>query len=623
MNKRKKGFTLVELLAVIVVLAIVSAIGAVMVGGIIQSVQDSAELANARTLLQMVKDNIVINEMNGNSPNVNNKTRIYIIKDDIEYTTSDTAKIRTKNFKYRGKLCDFCVIKVNSNNQISILMEGKRQDITKDFDDKELKVKPLTLSREDTSLYNELSLFRDIYVSNDKNSYPRRFAVDGTVVESVSQEGYKSQFYTLENSSGKAKLYINSATSSSIIIEKDGSYIEKDSSGNLITSEDINKEYSNDILELYEELKYVTNSYTLSHDVTSEMYFEFENGVIKKKDIYGNDDNSVNLTMNKNISGSGEFRINTSKHVSITIYQDNYNVKNDYGNDKLYNENLKYSRDIIMLFKNLHRLELLAEKYTGGNDGSTSTYFTGKSDWLVFYYIRRLKYADTDSYKAVTGYEPEFVDYVSKNAVNLKTYFTNTNTFTINGATIDLKHMAASLAGNMYNTPSVYNLVYDEGEYDCLVSWAGDLHEFMEYNILKTGVKEKYGSYKDAVYNLMGDASTRFGMDDVYADIDNWNLYYNFRENKNLNIAEVFEQYYSGVSKRNYKNRYTSFITIMDSVGKSLGKTDFEGLVKHFTDTDKSWDTIGTLSIKPTEDEQTEIAEGFINWINDKAKLEK
>ena len=61
----------------------------------------------------------------------------------------------------------------------------------------------------------------------------------------------------------------------------------------------------------------------------------------------------------------------------------------------------------------------------------------------------------------------------------------------------------------------------------------------------------------------------------------------------------------------------------MDSVGKSLGKTDFEGLVKHFTDTDKSWDTIGTLSIKPTEDEQTEIAEGFINWINDKAKLEK
>ena len=32
---------------------------------------------------------------------------------------------------------------------------------------------------------------------------------------------------------------------------------------------------------------------------------------------------------------------------------------------------------------------------------------------------------------------------------------------------------------------------------------------------------------------------------------------------------------------------------------------------------------MGTLSIKPTEAEQTEIAEGFIKWIKDKAAFEK
>lgn len=621
MFKKKEGFTLIELLAVLVVLAIISMIGYSMITNTIKTVKYKVEIENTRTLTKVVNDTLFLNEMNNTSINI---PGFYVIENDKEYTLDKNGnRTETNNFKYNGKLCDYCIIKINSDKQISIILEGQEQDVVKEFSSSNITSIPLTISREDQSFYNELTLFSDIYINTNNVNYPQRAVAEDTIVSLLSDAGVKTKVYTLSNSSGQAKINMVSPDNTIIKIEKGNGYIEKDNSGNLNLTENINKEYSNDILNLYDELKYVANKYILNNNITEEVYFEFQNGTINKVDIYGNYDNSVNVAMNKNISGSGELRINPSNEISVVIYKDNYDIKNNYGSDKLYNENLKYSREAVTLFKNMHRLELLAEKYTGGNDGSTSTYFTGKSDWLVFYYIRRLKYADSESYVAVTGSESKFVTYVSNNASNLKNYFTKTNTFTVNGDTIDLKHMAASLAGNMYNTPWTYNLVYEELEYDCLVSWAGDLQEFMEYNILKSGVKEKYGSYKDAVYNLMGDNNTRFGMDDVYADIDNWNIYYNFRENKSLNIEEVFDKYYSGVSKRNYKNRYTSFITLMNNVGKSLGKTNFEGAVKHFTDTDKTWDTMGTLSIKPTEAEQTEIAEGFIKWIKDKSTLEK
>ena len=621
MFKKKEGFTLIELLAVLVVLAIISMIGYSMITNTIKTVKYKVEIENTRTLTKVVNDTLFLNEMNNTSINI---PSFYVIENDKEYTLDKNGnRAETNNFKYNGKLCDYCIIKINSDKQISIILEGQEQDVVKEFSSSNITSIPLTISREDQSFYNELTLFSDIYISTNNVNYPQRAVVEDTVVNLLSDTGVKTKAYTLSNSSGQGKVDMVSPDNIIIKIKNGNGYIEKDNSGNLNLTENINKEYSNDILNLYDELKYVANKYILNNSITEEVYFEFQNGTINKVDIYGNYDKNANVAMNKNISGSGELRISPTKQISVVIYQDNYDIKNDYGNEKLYNQDLKYPRDTVILFKNMHRLELLAEKYTGGNDGDTSTYFTGKSDWLVFYYIRRLKYADSTNYVAVTGSDSKFVTYVNNNGANLKNYFTKTNTFTVGSATVDLKHMAASIAGNMYNTPWTYNLAYDELEYDCLVSWAGDLQEFMEYNILKSGVKEKYGSYKDAVYSLMGDVSTRFGMDDVYADIDNWNLYYNFRENRNLNIEEVLDKYYSGESKRNHKNRYTSFITLMNSVGKSLGKTNFEGAVKHFTDTDKTWDTMGTLSIKPTEAEQTEIAEGFIKWIKDKAALEK
>ena len=53
----------------------------------------------------------------------------------------------------------------------------------------------------------------------------------------------------------------------------------------------------------------------------------------------------------------------------------------------------------------------------------------------------------------------------------------------------------------------------------------------MEDSILKTGVKEEYGNYLNATYNLVGKSGTSFSMEDLYADIDAWVLYYNIKDN--------------------------------------------------------------------------------------------
>ena len=184
--------------------------------------------------------------------------------------------------------------------------------------------------------------------------------------------------------------------------------------------------------------------------------------------------------------------------------------------------------------------------------------------------------------------------------------------------------MAASMAGIMYNTSAIANILYEELEYDCVVSWAGDLHTLMQNSILKNGVKEQYGNYLNATYSLMGKSNTSFSMEDVYADIDAWTLSYNLKENSNLSVEEIFDKYYSGESFRSYKNRFTSYIQIMNTIATQFNssKTNFEGVVAHFTNADRGWQTIDALEIDPTDAEELEIANGFIKWIKEQAEKE-
>ncbi len=389
------------------------------------------------------------------------------------------------------------------------------------------------------------------------------------------------------------------------------------------TDNDINSEYDDNILSLYEELKSSAKIYIENNTITDEVYFEFKDGVINKVDKFGNETQEPNMTMDSSISGSGEVRINSSNQVSIVIYDENKNIKNDYGSDRLYDEVLRYSRDNVELFKNLHRLELLAEQYVKEKNLSSN------SDWLVFFYIRQFKYGTnlsdtTNQYNIVTGVDANFVKYVEENATNLKPYFEIKNDYTINGHKIDLKHMAASISGLFHTTKFPFSLAYQELEYDSVVSWAGDLHTLMKGSILKVGVKEEYGNYLEATYRLMGTGS--FNMEDVYADIDAWLLYYNIKDNTDLNLFEIFNEFYTGSSSKSYKNRFLSFIDVMNDISDDFNTNlvNFEGVVNHFTNIGRGWATItqNEIEIVPTDEEEAEIAAGFVKWINEQAQNE-
>jgi len=615
----KQGFTLIELLAVMVILAIISLIAVPIVLNIIQNVRQSVELNRAETLKEIVDFYIAKRYMSNNKIT---EEQIFVIKDNVEYQIdSEGNRTQTNNFEHKGVLCDYCVVKINSDRQVYILYEGKSQDIKKNYTSKKLVKEKLTQPRDVVSLYNEIVLFKDIYISKNDISDTKYFKSEGENIYEILTTGEEKEIFKLYNSSGKSSVKFISDSEYTITITTEEDIFEFNNNGFIAESENVNSQYSEEILNIYDELLLSAERYLQNTTVTDEEYFEFSNGIINKVDKYGNTTSDSNMVLNPKLSGSGELRINSSNQVSMVIYDENNDIKCDYGSQKLYSEPIKYSRDGLTLVKNLSRLELLAENYKGNKSDTT--------DWLVFYYLRQLKYKDSESsivkkYNIVTGEDTNFVAYVSENASNLVTYFTKKNTYTVNGDKIDLKHMAASIAGNLYDSPAIYHALYEELEYDCVVSWAGDLHTLMEKSILKSGVKEEYGSYLNATYNLLGKSNTTFSMEDMYADIDAWVLYYNMKENTNLSIGEIFDKYYSGESSRSYKNRYTSFINIMNTIATKFNssKVNFDGVVSHFTSNAKNWLTIGTLEITPTDAERKEIADGFVKWIKEQAAKE-
>lgn len=465
-------------------------------------------------------------------------------------------------------------------------------------------------------MYNELSLFRDIYLKNNAIDDVKYFKTYDNIIYEVLSTGEEVALSQLYNTLGQGKIKLLNTNDYTITISTEDYVYEFNNEGDIVETKNTNSKYSKEILKLYDELVISSERYISKTTISDELYFEFKDGVINQVDKYGNITQDNNMVLNPNSVGSGELRINSSNQVAIVIYDTDEDIKVDYGSTELYSEPLRYSRDGVTLVKNLARLELVAEAYSG-NRGLTS-------DWLTLYYLRKLRYDNSLMYDIVTGATENFITYVDQPQSSLRTYFTSRTNFVVNGHSIDLHHLAASFAGILYDTPTIYHILYEELEYDCVVSWAGDLHTFMEKSILRSGVKEQYGNYSNATYSLMGKANTTFEMEDVYADIDAWLLYYNLIENPNLSLADIFDKFYSGESARSYKNRYTSFISVMDDIATQFNssKTNFEGVVAHFTNTDKGWQTIESLEITPTEEEELEIADGFIRWIKDQAAKE-
>ncbi|MBE6152654.1 MAG: prepilin-type N-terminal cleavage/methylation domain-containing protein [Firmicutes bacterium] len=626
MRRKKKGFSLIELLMVIVLTALIATICYIVTFNIVKNTKKEIAVGNVKTLSKIVKDAIKIDK-------VSDKKLVddafFIIKNNKEYyINKNGTTIPTNYFQYEGKPCKNCIIKIKSGKNISIISEDEDYDIKKDYDSNEVHINSLIISREITSLYNELDLFKEIYLSHNSVNELKRFIFENGYIYEIHNDGSKEQVFKINNYHIKGKIVIYKSLKFEYTIEpSNNEIITINDKGGFNRVKNVNNKYSDSVLSLYEEIKFSALRYIENNTISSEAYFEFDNGSIHKVDEYGNKIIDNTISMNSNITGSGELRINSSNQYQIIIYDGIYNIQNKYGNDLLNKEKQTFTSDVRTLFKNLGRLELLAEKYS--NNVTSSDYLPSKSDWLVFYYIRQLKYKSSN-WDTVSSSDNAFVTYVNNNGSYLKDYFTKKNTFSINGNNIDLKHMAAVMASRMYQTASGSYGLLNQITVDSIASWAGDLQTFMVDNLLPTVTDKTINGYKKATLEMLGNSNTNFSMDDIYADTDAWIIYYNLSKNTNLTIKQAFEAFYSGESARSYKNRFTSFKnTVLNNSNGT--KSAFSNLVYKFTKQNyevdlilftytEKWPLYGSSTI--TSAMSQGVRNGFTEWIYNQIEKE-
>ena len=101
--RNKKGFTLVELLAVIVVLAIVMGIAAVSLTNVMDTTRKNAYVATAQQFINGTKDYVKVNDLslgdNSDIPQCSsneNSTKIYLEKIKTEGGENDKSPYRKK-----------------------------------------------------------------------------------------------------------------------------------------------------------------------------------------------------------------------------------------------------------------------------------------------------------------------------------------------------------------------------------------------------------------------------------------------------------------------------------------------------------------------------------------------
>jgi len=115
--KNEKGLTLIELLAVIVILGIIAAIAIPSIGSIIQKSKEDAVKADAITVINAAKnyvaangipasgDNIDQNDLSSYVSNVNLTTNYYVTTTDgsnFELTTSGSVEAGKRNLTFTG-----------------------------------------------------------------------------------------------------------------------------------------------------------------------------------------------------------------------------------------------------------------------------------------------------------------------------------------------------------------------------------------------------------------------------------------------------------------------------------------------------------------------------------------
>ncbi|MBS4216999.1 prepilin-type N-terminal cleavage/methylation domain-containing protein [Bacillus sp. FJAT-49711] len=89
--KNQRGLTLVELLAVVVILGIISAIAIPSIGGLINNSKKDAHIANAQTMVNAVKLMVTTDELEYNKNNAATVTLSQLVKDNYIEAVKDPS----------------------------------------------------------------------------------------------------------------------------------------------------------------------------------------------------------------------------------------------------------------------------------------------------------------------------------------------------------------------------------------------------------------------------------------------------------------------------------------------------------------------------------------------------
>lgn len=262
-------------------------------------------------------------------------------------------------------------------------------------------------------------------------------------------------------------------------------------------------------------------------------------------------------------------------------------------------------------------------------------FYNQRDNWLVFAFIRsynddynwnskdyehwcdaagRLTEDEFDSFKKFLNSSFEYSD--------LYNYFDKTKAIYISNPKkenpesndlpeeIDLYHMCATLSAYSFNDWVKRNV--DTNYINNLCGWAGD------FQTLLNSAHNKKGKYDNSIgkafYNLMGSSGDYFSKDDLYADVASLVINTKLKENRNISLENLFNEYFVYDEVNKYVKDFESNLNI----------STIQDCTKKFT---YSFWFIITISQKvdrytcnPTNTNINDCINAFLNYLNDNYK---
>jgi len=213
-------------------------------------------------------------------------------------------------------------------------------------------------------------------------------------------------------------------------------------------------------------------------------------------------------------------------------------------------------------------------KYVNKVDACSKIYPPGKDYELTVQYMRRNYYKGTAWNFTAGKIDSNFAEYVKRNNNNNALFSSNKPKYIIDPkhGTVDVHHLAATINAHLYTTPALPAVPYGgDSRVNDLAGWAGDLQSLMTEAVKLYGKDRTYTTYYNVLFSWLGDEEHRFGMADVFADLDALYLAGNRRWSS---VGEELRYYYS--TKSLYGKRFTRFVN-----GRS--KTSFRSAVHVYT----------------------------------------